>query len=176
MPVGTAPPGPGTVSAIVTEPAATCTGVLHVPPGAAPAASAGIALPATVKLNSAPTLTPAPATLQTCTKPLPAAAGIESMKVTIVCPPALTVTLARPAPRLLLTNNPALGKVKMPVGTAPPGPGTASTIVTEPAVTCTGVLHVPPGAAPAGMVTGFPATVKLNSAPTGTPAPATLQT
>ena len=38
-----------------------------------------------------------------------------SMKVTMVCPPGVTVTVAVPARRLLLISNPALGKVLMPV-------------------------------------------------------------
>ena len=37
-----------------------------------------------------------------------------SMNVTMVCPPASTVTVAVPATRLLLTSSPALGKVLTP--------------------------------------------------------------
>ena len=54
-----------------------------------------------------------------------------SMKVTIVWPPALTVTVAVPAARLLLTSNPALGKVLTPVNTVPAG--IVSVTTTEPA-------------------------------------------
>ncbi|MFZ3264701.1 MAG: hypothetical protein WA172_11935 [Terriglobales bacterium] len=96
------------------------------------------------------------------------------MKVTIVCPPALTVTVAVPVARLLLTSNVALGKVKMPVTSVLPG--TVSEITTVPAVTCIAGLHVPPGAGPAATDTGFPPTLKLNIVPTATPGPATLQT
>ena len=96
------------------------------------------------------------------------------MNVTIVWPPAFTVTEAEPVARLLLTSNPALGKVKMLVTAVPPG--TVSVTTTDPAVTCAGVLHVPPGAAPAATDIGLPPTLKLNIVPTVTPAPATLQT
>jgi hypothetical protein len=41
------------------------------------------------------------------------------MNVTFVCSPALTVTVAVPAPRLLLTSNPALGIVLTAVSAIP---------------------------------------------------------
>ncbi|MFZ3264700.1 MAG: GlsB/YeaQ/YmgE family stress response membrane protein [Terriglobales bacterium] len=43
------------------------------------------------------------------------------MNVTDVVAPALTVTAAVPAARLLLTSNPALGKVLTPANTVPAG-------------------------------------------------------
>ena len=63
------------------------------------------------------------------------------MNVTIVWPPALTVTVAVPAARLLLTSNPALGNVLTPVTTVPAG--IVSVITTEPAATVTGVHRCP---------------------------------
>src|SRR5580704_2616271 len=98
-----------------------------------------------------------------------------SMNVTVVCAPALTVTVAVPAAKLVLTSNPALGKVLTPVSTLPAG--RVSVTTAGPAGTCTGVLHVPPGAAPAGMTTpAVPATLDRKFAPTVIPEPATLQT
>jgi hypothetical protein len=41
------------------------------------------------------------------------------VNVTIVCIPGLTVTVAVPAARSLLTSNPALGKVLMPASAIP---------------------------------------------------------
>jgi hypothetical protein len=44
---------------------------------------------------------------------------IAFTNVTIVCPPALTVTVAVPAARLLLISNPTLGKVLTAANTVP---------------------------------------------------------
>src|SRR5580704_16303270 len=105
------------------------------------------------------------------------------MNVTIVCPPSLTVTVAVAVPVVVVVlgtitipvSNPALGNVDMPAVAV--STGVVSTIATEPAVTCTGELHVPPGAAPAASKgIGFPATVKANIVPAVTPEPAILQT
>jgi hypothetical protein len=60
----------GMVSVMSDEPAATVRGVLQEPPGAAPAGTVSVPdTPVTLKLKSVPTVTPPPATLQTCTKP-----------------------------------------------------------------------------------------------------------
>src|ERR1035441_5437366 len=96
------------------------------------------------------------------------------MKVTIVCVPELTVTVAVPTARLLLTSNPALGNVLTPTSTV--AEGIVSVITALPAGTETGAPQVPPGAAPAGTVTGVPATLKVKFVPTVIPLPATLQT
>ena len=48
-------------------------------------------------------------------------ASAESVKVTIVCAPAMTVTVAVPAAKLLAASNPALGKVETAVIDVPLG-------------------------------------------------------
>ena len=98
---------------------------------------------------------------------------IRFTNVTIVCPPALTVTVAVPVARLLLTSNPALGNVLTPVRAMPAG--IVSVITALPAGTVIGVLQEPPGAGPAGTVTGVPATLNVKFVPTATPEPAILQ-
>ena len=95
------------------------------------------------------------------------------VKVTIVCPPALTVTVAVPAARLLLTSNPALGKVLTDVSNVPLG--RVSVMSVAPDGSTSAVLHEPPGAGPAATVTGVPATVNVKFVPTTTPIPAILQ-
>ena len=97
-----------------------------------------------------------------------------SMKVTIVCPLARTVTVAVPVPGVVLASNPGLGNVLTPANWEPTG--IVSVIVTGPDGTRTGAPQEPPGAAPAATVTGVPPTLKAKFVPTGTPAPATLQT
>ena len=93
--------------------------------------------------------------------------------VTIVCPPALTVTVAVPAARLLLTSKPA-GKVLTELSKVPVG--RVSVISVGPAGTTNGTgLQEPPGARPAGTMTRVPATLKVKFVPTATPPPATLQ-
>ena len=120
-----------------------------------------------------PTATPAPATLQTCTKPV---LGVEGstvpMNVTMVCTPAFTVTVAVPAAKLLLTSNPP-GRVLTPANVMPTG--NVSVITVAPAGTTNGGLQVPPGAGPAATTTEVPATLNVKFVPTVTPAPATLQ-
>src|ERR1039457_1024305 len=86
----------GIVSVMIAVPAGTVTGAPHVPAGIV----SGV--PATLKLKGAFGVMPAPATLQTCKKPEFAGGIAASMNVTIVCPPALTVTVAVPVARLLL--------------------------------------------------------------------------
>ena len=95
-----------------------------------------------------------------------------SRKVAMVCPPALTVTVALPAARLLLTSEPP-GKVVTLVNVVPDG--SVSRMITGPAASTSGRLHEPPGAGPAATVTGVPATVNVKFVPTAMPAPATLQ-
>ena len=97
---------------------------------------------------------------------------VRLMKVTVVWAPALTVTVAVPVPRLLLTSNPA-GDVLTPASTVPAG--IVSMITAVPAGTVIGVPQVPPGAGPAGTITGVPATSKVKFVPTVIPVPATLQ-
>src|ERR1039457_5016547 len=98
---------------------------------------------------------------------------MAAMNVTIVCPPALTVTGAVPVARLLLTSSPA-GNVLTPASTVLGG--IVSVMIAVPAGTVSGAPHVPPGAGPAGIVSGVPATLKLKGAFGVMPAPATLQT
>jgi hypothetical protein len=131
-------------------------------------------LPLTVNAKNVPVATPPPLALQTTTEPLPPG-GAVSTNVTIVVIPAVTVTLAVPVPRLLLTSNPALGKVLTLVSTVPPG--MVSVTVCVPSATNIGVLQEP-GAAPAGTMNApvIPVTLKVKFVPTVTPPPATLQT
>ena len=172
-PVSTVPLGK--VSEIRAGPAETCTGVLHVPFGAVPAEMMTPGVPATLKVKFVPTVTPRPATLQTCRKPLPVVGVAASINVMIVWALVSTLTVAVPVARLLLTNNPALGKVLTPASTVPPG--IVSVTMAVPVGTVTGVLHVPAGAGPADMMTPcVPTTLKVKFVPTVTPAPATLQT
>ena len=63
------------------------------------------------------------------------------INVTVVRPPALTVTVAVPAPKLLLTSNPALGEVLTPVSEVPAG--RVSVIVAVPAATRMAELQEP---------------------------------
>ena len=81
--------GPGaTVSTGLHEPAATVTGV-----------------PPTLNTKFVPTATPVPAVLQTCKVPV---TGLTVFRnVAVVCDPAVTVTVAVPVGRLLLTSDPA---------------------------------------------------------------------
>src|ERR1035437_8221514 len=88
---------------------------LQEPPGARPAGTFKLA-PATIKVNIPPVGTPVPAILQILRRPV--GEGTVFRNVTIVCPPALTVTVAVRAARLPLSSNPA-GKVLMPVNTVP---------------------------------------------------------
>ncbi len=163
----------GKVSVITIGPAATTRAGLQVPPGAAPAATV-TGVPATLKVKFVPTGTPEPATLHTCTKPVVGVGGTTvSINVAMVCPPALTVTVAVPAARLLLTSNPT-GKVLTEANVVPVGK--VSVIIVGPAATTKAGLQAPPGAAPAATVTGVPATLKVKFVPTGTPEPATLHT
>ena len=74
----------------------------------------------------------------------------------MVCDPATIVTVAVPAAKLLLTSNPAVGKVLTLVSVVPGG--RTSAINAEPAGNCSGVPHVPSGAAPAATITFVPAT------------------
>ena len=92
--------------------------------------------------------------------------------VAMVCPPAVTITVAVPVARLLLTNNP-LGNVLTDVSVVPAG--RVSVITEAPTGATSGTLQEPPGAGPAGTVTGVPATLNVKFVPTVTPAPATLQ-
>src|SRR6185295_15853315 len=95
-----------------------------------------------------------------------------SRKVAMVCPPALTVTVALPAARLLLTSAPP-GKVVTVVNVVPGG--RVSRMITGPAGSTSAALQAPPGAGPAVTITGVPATLKLKFVPTAMPATATLQ-
>ena len=70
----------------------------------------------------------------------------ELRKVTMVWPPSLTVTVAAPAPRLVLAINPA-GEVLTEVSVKP-GRRVSET-ATVPAGTNRAALQAPPGAAPA---------------------------
>ena len=74
-------------------------------------------------------------------------------------------------------SNPTLGKV-LTDANAVPGDA-ASVISVSPAGTSSGVLQEPPGAGPAGTVTGIgvgnPATLNVKSVAREMPAPATLQ-
>jgi hypothetical protein len=102
------------------------------------------------------------------------------MKVTVVVPPAVTVTVAVPPAKLLLTNDPA-GVVLTPVSTAPPGPGTVSVTVAVPACTTCAALQLPKGGAPAATlrlmgVVGGVVVMENANVPVPTPPPATLQT
>src|ERR1019366_6853169 len=98
--------------------------------------------------------------------------GTVSTKVTMVCPPAATVTVVVPAARLLLTSDPAC-KVLTDVSVVPGG--TVSVISTGPAGTTIGAPALPPGAGPAGTVTVVPPTLNVKLVPGATPAPAMLQ-
>ena len=97
-------------STISAAPTGMTSGALQVPPGAGPARTVS-GFPATLKVKGVPTATPAPATLQICRKPVLGRTGMMALrKVAMVCPPAVTVTVALPAARLLLTSEPP-GKV-----------------------------------------------------------------
>ena len=63
------------------------------------------------------------------------------IKVTVVSPPALIVTVAVPAPKLLLTSNAELGEVLTPVSEVPGG--SVSVIVAVPDGTRMGALQEP---------------------------------
>ena len=156
---------------MITGPAGSTSAELHAPPGAGPAATI-TGVPATLKVKLVPTAMPAPATLQICRNPVAGPAGMVSTKVTIVCPPFCTVTVAVPAARLLATNNP-FGKVETAVSTLPESK--ASAMLTGPAGSANAALQAPSGASPAGTVTGVPATINTKLVPGTTPAPATLQ-
>src|SRR5258706_8413914 len=93
-------------------------------------------------------------------------------KVTTVCAPSLTVTVAVPAVKLLASSSP-LGKVVTELNKVP---GEAvSAINVAPTGTTNGALKDPPGGGPAKTVTGIPATLNVTGVPTATPAPAILQ-
>ena len=64
-----------------------------------------------------------------------------STKVTMVCPPFWTVTVAVPAARSLATSNP-LGKVVTAVKTVPDSK--VSAMLTEPAGSTSAALQAPP--------------------------------
>src|SRR5258706_16354813 len=97
----------------------------------------------------------------------------ESVKVTIVCAPAMTVTVAVPAAKLLAVSNPAPGKVETAVINVPLG--RVSVTSTWPAGSVSAVLHDPGLGGPAATVTGVPATLKVKFVPRITPLPALLQ-
>ena len=145
----------GNVAADTQDPAAT---VIGVPPA--------------LNEKLIPGATPAPLSLQISRVPRRVSETTVFRNVAIVCPPALTVTVAVPAVRLLATSNPA-GKV---ITELKPVPGDGDSVIkTAPAEMTKGALHEPPGAGPAKTVIGFPATLKVTGVPTATPAPATLQ-
>ena len=109
-----------------------------------------------------PAGTPVPPTLQT-TRVL-----ATFVKVAVVWTPAVTVTVAVPAARLVLTSD-ADGEAIIDVNVVPAV--RVSVITAGPAVSATGVLQ-----APAATLTGVPAMLKVKMVPAGTPAPPTLQT
>ena len=84
------------------------------------------------------------------------------------------MTVALPAARSLLINNPAPGRVLTDANTVPDG--MVSVIVAGRAGTTSGILQVPAGAGPAATVTGVPAILNAKLVPATTPLPATLQT
>ena len=96
-----------------------------------------------------------------------------SVKVAMVCAPAITVTVAVPAAKSLATSNPALGKVETAVITVPLG--RVSEISTWPAGSVSAGLHDPALGGPAATVTGVPATLNVKFVPRVTPLPAILQ-
>ena len=140
----------GKAAAATQDPATTVTGV-----------------PPTLNEKLMPAVTPAPPSLQTSTVPSGSAEMTVFTKVAMVCPPALTVTVAVPALRLLLTSNPA-GKVVTEVITVPDE--AVSAMNTAPTGITNGAPQEPPGAGPARTVTVFPATLKVKGVPTATPA------
>src|SRR5579863_7039755 len=97
----------------------------------------------------------------------------ESVKVAMVCAPAITVTVAVPAAKLLAVSNPALGKVETAVIAVPLG--RASEISTCPAGSVSAALHDAGLRGPAATVTGVPATLNVKFVPRATPLPAILQ-
>src|SRR5579863_2010443 len=97
----------------------------------------------------------------------------ESVKVAMVCAPAITITVAVPAAKLLAVSNPALGKVEMAVIAVPIG--RVSEISTWPAGSVSAALHDAGLGGPAATVTGVPATLNVKVVPKVTPLPAILQ-
>src|SRR2546429_116377 len=95
-----------------------------------------------------------------------------SVNVTMAITPVAAGTVALPAARLLLTSAPA-GTVLTLVSAI--SGCRASVITTGPAGATSAALQ-PPGAGPAGTVTGVPATLNAKGVPPATPVPATLQT
>jgi len=111
-------------------------------PGAGPAGTVK-PVPATTKLNIPPVGTPVPAILQILRRPV-----VDVFRnVTIVVPPALTVTVAVPTAKLLVTSRPA-GKVVTDVSAIPDG--MVSVISAGPDGAAMAGLQEPPGAGPAG--------------------------
>ncbi len=139
----------GRVSAMIVCPTGTSIAVLQEPAGAGPAGTVppGIGVPLTLNAKFAPATTPLPATLQIWRNPVVGTTA-ALVNVTIVCPPTLTVTVAVPKARLLLTSNPALGSVRTSVSMVPAGK--VSAIRVCPAGTSSGTLQEPDGAGPAG--------------------------
>ena len=90
---------------MVTEPAGSTNAALQAPPGGSPAGTV-TGVPATMNTKFVPVTTPAPATLQICRNPVGGTGILAFWKVTTVCPPAATVTVAWPAARSLLTSDP----------------------------------------------------------------------
>ena len=127
---------------------------LQVPVIGGPAATV-IGVPATLNVKFVPRVTPLPAILQICRKPVVGGGGMVSTKVAMVWPPGLTATVAVPAARSLLINKPAPGKVLTEAKVVPDG--IVSVIVVGTDGTVSAALQDPPGAGPAGTVTGVPA-------------------
>jgi len=144
----------GTVSVISTWPAGSVSGVPHVPALGGPAATV-TGVPATLNVKFVPTVTPLPAILQICRKPVVGGGGIVFTKVATVWPPGSTATVAVPAAKSLLINNPAPGRVLTEAKAVPDG--IVSVISVGMASTVSAALQDPPGAGPAATVTGVPA-------------------
>ena len=98
----------GTVSVICTCPAGTVRAALHDAGLGGPAATV-TGVPATLNVKLVPRITPLPAILQICRKPVRGGGGTVSTKVAMVWPPGSTATMAVPAARSLLINSPAAG-------------------------------------------------------------------
>jgi hypothetical protein len=163
----------GRVSEISTCPAGSVIGALHDSGLGGPAATVTGVAPTSNK-KFVPTVTPAPAMLQICSKPVVGGGGTMFTKVATVWPPGLTATVAVPVARLLLINNPTPGRVLTEAKALPEG--IVSVITVGTAGTVSAVLQDPTGAGPAGTVTGVPATLNEKFVPATTPLPATLQT
>ncbi len=158
----------GKVSVIPTGPAGATSAALHELPGVAPAATV-TEVPPTLNVKFVPAAMPGPATLHIWTVPVVPVL----MKVAMVSAPAVTVTVAVPAPRLLLASAPG-GEVLTDVSSVPEGK--VSVIPTGPAGATSAALHELPGVAPAATITEVPPTLNVKFVPAAMPAPATLQT